>query len=375
MINMKFQNMKIIRRITSVSIVFAFALFTTSSCKTATADSDVMIMPEDANIVLSEAQIQLANIKVTEVKEGTISTKITLPGSLKINEQSSVGIASRAAGRIEKLFFKTSGEKVSPGDSLYSFYSEDVIDAERDYFTLQSNNWNITGEYPPSLLLENDLQFYGLTPAQMKQLRIDGKIKFVVTILSQVNGTIRSVYVTEGQYVKEGEKLFELAEDNTLWMEALAYPGDIGSIGIGTEATITIPTEKISDFKTKINYINPTYIAGQNVILVRTALKNSERKLFPGMFALLSIEVSKKKCLIIPVSSVIFDKNENIVWLRNEDGTFSAREIQTGIQSDDSIEVLSGLEKSDVIVTSGAYLLNSESILQRGTGSDEGAEL
>ena len=73
-------------------------------------------------------------------------------------------------GRIEKLFFKNTGETVKKGDKLYEFYSDDLVSAQREYFTLQSNNWNFHRRYEPSLALENKLLIMGMIPSQIEQL-------------------------------------------------------------------------------------------------------------------------------------------------------------------------------------------------------------
>ncbi len=331
-------------------------------------------VPPDGSIRLSEARMQLANIRVEEAGEGSIGREMILTGRLKLNEQNSVSISSRTDGKIEKLFFKATGEKVNPGDSLYSIYSDELVAAEREYFNLQRNNWNALGQYPPSLLLENKLIFLGMMPAQMEELRKDGRILFTITILSQAKGIIRSVNVTEGQYVEAGTKMFELAENNSLWLEALAYPGDLNSLKAGMDARAIIPGDMNREIRTKITSVNPVLEAGKNVTVVRSVIDNSDKKLYPGMMALLKIKSPPVRGIVIPLSAVINDEEGSKVWVRDENGIFSPRSVTTGIQSSDSVLVLSGLEVSDMVVSSGAYLLNSEKILKKGNTIKDIAE-
>lgn len=318
-------------------------------------------------IILSDAQIQLANIKVTEVTEDVVEHSLELTGVLKVNEQSAVNISARATGRIQKLFFRNTGERVNIGDSLYQFYSDELVNAEREYFTIQSNNWNYSGRYEPSLVLENKLLLLGMLPAQIAQLRKDGKILFSVTIFSPVKGTIRSINVAEGQYVNAGQIMFELADDNQLWVEAQVYQEDLQFLKVGMPTSVTIPAVPgIAPLKGTISFINPSIEQGKNVTLIRTMIDNTNKNLFPGMLALLNVGSQKNPGIVVPASAVITDKNGSRVWIRNEDGSFSGRFVTTGIQSEESVLILSGLSKSEWVVTSGAYLLNSELILKRG---------
>jgi len=70
------------------------------------------------NIVLSDAQIQLANINIEGIREASIGRKLTLTGVLKVNEQSAISFSSWISGRIEKLYFRNTGERVKKGDML-----------------------------------------------------------------------------------------------------------------------------------------------------------------------------------------------------------------------------------------------------------------
>ena len=354
-------------------VLLLFSLFVSCNQQAEQNNSEKLIPVN--NLILSEAQMQLANIKVTEVNEGTVGHNKIFTGVLKVNELSALNISSRAKGRIQKLFFKNTGETVKRGDSLYQFYSEELVAAQREYFTIHSNNWNFNGKYEPSLVLENKLLFMGMLPSQIIQLKKDGKILFSVTIFSPVAGTIRSINITEGQYVTAGLTLFELADYNKLWVEAEVYHDDLQFLDVGMPSTVMIPVAGNIPVRSKISLINPSFEQGKNVTLIRTLIDNPDKNLYPGMLALVSVQSQTNKGVVIPASAVITGVNSNRVWIQNEDGSFSARIVTTGIQSNDSILILTGLDNSDFVVTSGAYLLNSEFILRKGAISNDKTEM
>jgi Cu(I)/Ag(I) efflux system membrane fusion protein len=329
----------------------------------------------DNKIRLSEAQIAMGNISVAEISEKSIGRNLMLTGILKVNEQSAVTISARVPGRIEKLFIKNAGETVRKGDKLYEYFSEDLANIQREYFNLQSSNWNFTGRYEPSLALENTLLLMGMLPDQIKQLGKDGKIHFSATIYSPASGKIRSINVSEGQYLEEGEPMFELADDADLWVEAQVYPDEIQFLKAGMAATVVIPSAGELEIKSRISFINPSLEKGKNVTLVRAVINNPDGRLHPGMFAMLNVKARVSHGMVIPSSSVISGKETDRVWVREENGDFSVREIITGLQAGDSILVLSGLDPSERIVVSGAYLLNSEFILKQGPVDESGSEL
>jgi len=356
----------------SIILVFSFLLV---SCNRPPEQNRSGSFEPANNLILSDAQVQLANIKVIEVNEGSVGQNKIFTGVLKVNELNAVNISSRTTGRIQKLFFKNSGETVNKGDSLYQIYSDELVATEREYFTLQSNNWNFNGKYEPSLVLEDKLLFLGMAPAQIEQLRKDGKILFNVTILSPVNGTIRSINITEGQYVNAGLTLFELADYNQLWVEAQVYQDDLQFLEVGMPSVITIPFAGNRPVKSRISFINPSFEQGKNVTLVRTLINNPDKSLYPGMHALLSVRSQSKSGVVVPASAVITDRNGSRVWIRNDDGSFSGRRVNAGIQSEDSVLIESGLRNAELVVVSGAYLLDSELILKKGTVTEAKAEM
>ena len=323
--------------------------------------------PTSFAVTLNESQIQLANIHTASPREGTIARKLSLTGILKVNEESAFTISSRTPGRIEKLYFKNTGETVRKGDKLYQFYSEDLISAQREYFTLQSNNWNFNKKYEPSLAIENKLLIMGMVPDQIQDLADSGKISFLVDIFSTVEGKIRSVNVSEGEYITPGQILYELASDNKLWIEAQIYPDDVQYLRPGTEATASFPLSGENSVNCTISFVSPAFEKGKNITLARAVIDNPGNRLHPGMYAALTVWMQASRGIIVPASSVISVPKGEIVWVKDGKGIYSSRFVKTGIQSDDSVMVLSGLSLSDQIVTSGTYLLNSELTLKQGT--------
>jgi Cu(I)/Ag(I) efflux system membrane fusion protein len=318
-----------------------------------------------ATLKLTEAQMQLANIKVSEVTTGTLGHRLLLTGVLKINEQSVVSISSGVKGRIQKLFFKNTGETVNKGVPLYEFYSEDLLALQREYKALQDNNWNFLGRSDKSIVLENKLLLMGMLPSQISHLKTSRNLVSIITIYSIHQGIIRSVNVTEGQYVEVGQKIYELADDSRIWVEAQVYPNELQSLSVGMAADVVVPIAGDLHLPNRISFINPAFEPGSNVTLIRAIINNPDKLLHPGMHALISVQTQKSEGIVIPASAVLNEKQGSVVWVQNEDRSFESRAVTTGIQSSDSVLVLSGLNESEKVVVSGVYLLNSEKILNQ----------
>jgi membrane fusion protein, copper/silver efflux system len=334
-----------------------------------------VLAPEKKGFILSEAQMQLANITVAEARKGVISNEVLLTGILKVNEQSVASISSSVAGRIQKLYFKNTGDLVNKEAALYDLYSEDLLALEREFKAIQDNNWNSQRRSDISLAAENKLLLAGMLPSQIAEIYKTRALSPIVTIYSPERGLIRSVNITEGQYVNIGENLFELADDSKLWVEAQVYPNELQLLKPGTHAEVIIPGAGEMHIPNRISFINPAFEPGTNITIVRAIIDNPGKMLHPGMLALMSIHTDQSEGIIIPASALLVDKLGSHVWIRNEDGTFESRNVKTGIQSPDSVLVVDGLQGSEQVVVSGSYLLNSERILKKSYESTANAAI
>ncbi|MBE0668130.1 MAG: efflux RND transporter periplasmic adaptor subunit [Bacteroidales bacterium] len=328
-----------------------------------------------SHIMLSDAQLQLANISTAVARTGTIGQELSLTAVLKVNEQSAATVSSRVPGRIEKLYYRNTGETVRKGDKLYEFFSEELVTLQREYMRLESNNYNFSARYEPSLAVREKLQRMGMTELQIQQLAADSKLLFTLPIYSPVSGKIRSVNVSEGEYVEDGQILFELADDINLWVEALAYPYDTRFIRPGMHAEVLIPSAGQAPIKCKIDFINPSFENGKNISLVRVIINNPGRTLHPGMLAILKVRAETGHGVVIPASAVMRDNDGERVWVREACGGFSVRPVISGMQAGDSILIVSGVKESEIVASSGVYLLDSERILKQGPGIPGETEL
>ena len=98
---------------------------------------------------------------------------------------------------------------------------------------------------------------------------------------------------------------------------------------------------------------------------MRYKVVNPADNLKPGMMAYVSLGNAKKRMLSIPKSALLLSE-EKAVWVETSKGQFEMRMVTTGRESREKVEVLSGLKEGEVVVTSGAYLLNSKNIIDKG---------
>lgn len=327
-------------------------------------------------ITLTATQIKLAGILTDTIREENVGLEKTLTGTVSTNENTAAELSARIPGRIQQLMVRTTGEKISVGQPIYSIYSEDLLEAEKEYLLAKQQQkvlHNPDVDYQQLIsAAENKLQLWGLSPAQIRGLAASGKAAATTTILSKISGTVSEIAVHEGDYVTEGMSILKTQALNSLWVEAQLYAGESGHYKLNDQVSVSFPDLGGQVIAGKVEFINPELSDASKVDLVRVSIPNPQGLIRPGMLAYISIAHGKQRSLAVPASAVLTDGKGSKVWIRNTDGSFSPKMIRTGLGNQTYVSVVSGLNPGDMVVTQGAYLLNSEAIFKNGDDSDMG---
>lgn len=321
---------------------------------------------------LSESQVQMANIQTIRVDMSNFKTSKVLNGRLVINEQQSELIASRYAGRIEKLYVKETGRLISKGQSLFQIYSEELQTLQQD-FLLQLKQ---VAAFPEEKIYQtlrdaakNKLRLFGYSESQIKGLSLTGKTEPSMMVYSSASGIVTELNLSEGQYVSQGTQVLRLDNLNKLWLEMDVYPEELGSIRMGMPVRVSFDGTNREEQTLKIDFIAPQMDPSSQIVKIRATIQNPG-DLQAGMQARVLLPMSDiSNVMSLPLDAVVRDEKGAHVWVKNENNTYSPRMVKTGEEDSERIIILSGLEGVKEVVVSGAYLLSSELILK--TGSEE----
>jgi len=330
-------------------------------------------------ITLTATQLQLGGIQTNTVRNENIGAEKTLTGTVTTDENTAAQLSARIAGRVQQLFVRTVGEKIAVGQPVYSIYSEDLQEAEKEYLLAKQQQkvlHNPDVDYGQLITAaENKLQLWGLSPAQIRNLAASGKVSATTTVLSKVGGTVSDISVHEGDYVTEGMTILKTQALNNLWIEAQLYASDAGNYKENDRVSVAFPDLNGQVINGKVEFINPELSEASKVDLIRVSIPNPQGLIRPGMLAYISIGGSGKLSLAVPASAILTDSKGSKVWVKNSDGSFSAKMIKPGSGNQNYVQVLSGLDPGVIVVTNGAYLLNSEAIFKNGNDNMAGMKM
>ena len=329
----------------------------------------------DSMVTVSNEKQILANIIVDTARVTMIAMQTTLTGKVSADENKLTTISSQVPGRIDRLLVRQEGEHIVNGQALYSIYSEELLADQNDYLSaIQQRNKFPGQQTTVDALIQGGrkkLLLWGMTESQIKKLEISHQASALLTYHSGQTGFVAKLLVSEGEYTQIGTPLFQIVDLRSVWVETQVYTNEINYFNEKTEASISIEAFPQKTFKAKMVFENPAMEENSKINLVRFRIDNNNNMIKPGMMARVTINHHPKQTLVIPKSALLIGRM-TMVWIEVMPGMFESRTVETGIENKQFVEILSGLKEGERVVTSGAYLLNSEFILKQGANASMG---
>jgi Cu(I)/Ag(I) efflux system membrane fusion protein len=329
--------------------------------KTAQQDASAEDLSLLQSVSLSPTQRVIANVATEIVRMQTISRKVTAVGVVDFAEPNLAIVPARFSGRLEKLHVNYTGEVVKKGQTLFELYSPDLITAQNELLLA------IKSKQEPLIQASRDrLQFhFGLSELQINEIETNQKVLYSIPFNSPISGTVISKEIQEGQYVDEGTTLYKLADLSRVWVNLDVYEKDIQSVKIGSSVQITTESYANERIDGKVTFVEPVVNSDTRTVRVRAEFCNPAGRLKPQMYVTAQIVTQSKYTMVVPASAVISTGKRNVVWVEVKKNTFEPRDVVVGIQTDDRVEILSGLKIGEAVVRTGGYLIDSESQLQQ----------
>jgi RND family efflux transporter MFP subunit len=284
------------------------------------------------------------------------------------DETALADVTTKYKGWIEKLYVDSTGALVNPGDPLFEIYSPELYSAQTEYLAALSGESGSSSAEDRALLdsARTKLKFYDISDTQIAELEKTRQATKTLTITAPIAGFVVEKNVVAGQMVDSGMKLYRLADIGVVWVYAQVYEQDLSAVQLGQEATMTLSYLPDRKFRGRVTYIYPTVDEKTRTARVRMEFHNPGYFLKPGMFATVELVANiAPSALLVPDSAVLRSGQKNTVFIALSGGKFEARTVALGLSGEnDQDQVLSGLEAGERVVTSGQFMLDSESQLR-----------
>lgn len=316
-------------------------------------------------VMLSDEALALANVETAIVGAVNGSREIRLFGKIEPNQRLQQSQSAYVAGRIERLNINAVGDFVSKGQTLAVIYSPELYTAEQELVSALnaplSNN--------QSLLIDAAVEKLRLLNIPKSQ--IDGIIKSkkaspYVQLKANTSGTVVKKQVEQGDYVKQGQPLLQIANLGRVWAVFQAYESDLPFIRKGQLVQFTAEALPGETFTGRVTFVDPVLNGMTRTAGIRVEISNSGGRFKPEMLLVGNVAASMQRYadegVVIPKSAVLWTGKRSVVYVKDdveEQPTFLLRQVTLGPSLPDGYVVLDGLAEGEEIVTNGAFAIDA----------------
>ncbi len=380
-------------------------------------------MSDGRSIQLDPAARRVANIRTVAVTSMPMTRTIRGVGRLSYDEGTMRTISAYVDGRIEKLYADYTGVVVNQSDHLALVYSPRLYSAQVELL-LAKKAREESRTTTLARVAESNLELYesarqrvvelGMTPQQVADLESTGKADSRLHLCAPISGTVIEKRAVEGQYVKEGDVIYQLADLSTLWLMLELFPEDAAVVRYGQKIQAEVQSLPGQHFEGRVAFIDPNVDPQTRTVGVRVVLSNDAGKLRVGDYARAVVNVplsggdgpiydpelanrwvsprhpqivvdAPGKCpicdidlvpanqlgftdnaqtsaavLVVPRDAVLMAGNNSVVYVETDPGRFEIRRVVLGPPCGDQIVVRQGLLDGEQVATRGNFLIDSQ---------------
>jgi Cu(I)/Ag(I) efflux system membrane fusion protein/cobalt-zinc-cadmium efflux system membrane fusion protein len=316
-----------------------------------------------ASVSIDPAVVQNMGVRIAQVRQQSIFRHLRTVGEVETAEDLVSVVNLRFSGWVEKIHVDTTGERIEAGQPLFEIYSPDLVTAQEEYLLAlraQGRQASLTKSARRKLAL------LGLDPGDIDAIEQAGVARRALPIRAPRSGYVLHKDVVEGARVMAGQDLYRIGDLSRVWVQAEVYEHDAPWVEVGQAAQMELTYQKGRLVDGSVAYIYPTLNKASRTLTVRLEFPNPDMRLKPGMFATVYIEFRRiDDTLVIPTEAILHSGTRELVFVALGDGHFESRPVTTGLVGDRRLtQVLTGLEAGEEVVTSGQFLIDSESQLQ-----------
>ena len=312
-------------------------------------------------------------IETVPAKYMSMKSVVSATGTIKPLE--SVEVSSKITARVKQVLVKEN-DHVTAGQTVALLDGKDY-ETQREQAEFTLNNAKVKYERTSYLYNigakskeELDDAQYNYDTAESKLAEAESNLSETV-IVSPMDGVVIGEPVTDGTMAVQGNSnptvIMRIADLSQKQITAKVDETDIGNVRVGQKATFTVDAYNGKTFTATVSKISQTDLdnswntsstsgssssSSAAVIYYSVTLDvdDPEGLLMPSMTARVEIETANKdNALAVPLSALKTDSNGSYVVIVKKDGTTENRYVETGIYSDDNVEIVSGLSEGEQV--------------------------
>lgn len=311
-------------------------------------------------ITVDARRRQLIGVTFGEAKRRALSRDLRAVGQVTYDETRLIDVSLKYDVWVGELEADYVGKPVKRGQLLFTIYSPALYSAQQEYLDIRRR----ADAGPLLAAARQRLKLWDLADSTIEALIERGTPFEYVPVYAPASGTLVEKNIVAGTAQQAGATLLRIADLSQVWVEAAVYESELPLVEIGQRADVTLPYLPGLSFTARIDYIYPTLDADTRTGRIRLTLPNNAGSLKPGMYAEVTLEIPLGERLSVPSEAVLVAGETRVVFEDLGDGRLAPRRVKTGQRTKDYVEILEGLAAGARVVTSGNFLIASESNLK-----------
>ena len=318
-------------------------------------------------VEIDPVTLQNIGVRTTTVEVEPLERSVRTTGVFEADERARTAVSLKVGGWVERLHVTYEGDRVGRGQPLLELYSPDLVSTQQEVLLALRNRDLLGGGPEAERLVEaarNRLRLFDISDAQIRRLEETGEVTRTLTLYAPAGGTVIDKNVVEGQQVMAGQTLMHIVGLGRLWLQVDVPEQELGWVGVGTRAVVSIPSEPGAEFGGAVDYVYDLLDPQTRTGRARLTVPNPDRRLKPGMYATATLfGAPTEPRPTVPTDAVIRTGTDAGVILALGGGRFEPRPVTLGPEAGGRVQILAGLEGGEAVVSGAQFLIDSEARL------------
>jgi membrane fusion protein, copper/silver efflux system len=328
-------------------------------------------------IKISPERQQMIGVKFTAVELSGQARSIRSVGTVTFDETRVAHVHTRIDGWIEKVFVDFTGDFIKQGQPMLTIYSPEMLASQQELLLaararnlMRGNPLASAAEHGNSLFeaAKRRLELWQLKDDEIDQVLKTGQTIHSVTVYAPASGFVTERKAFPNQKVTPDSDLYTITDLSRIWIVADVFESDITSIKVGEPTYITFPNGNTPPIGAKVTYIQPQVDPTTRTLKVRLDAPNPGLRMKPDMYVNVEFGVAGATALVVPADAVLDTGDRQTVFVDLGSGYLEPRQVVVGERYGDRVAIASGLKAGDRVVSSGTFLIDSESRLKAAAG-------
>jgi Cu(I)/Ag(I) efflux system membrane fusion protein len=332
---------------------------------------------------LTADQERALGVIYTTAERGPLTRTIRTVGEIDAPEPRIVDVTPKIDGFVEDLYVSYTGESVRRGQPLLTLYSPLMVAAQEELLTARrmldrvdssaAEPWHHAQEMLNAA--RRRLEYWDVTDEQILAIEQSGQVRKALTLVAPFSGIVLEKDILQGQRVAAGQRLYRIADIEQVWVEGDVFEQDLQFVHVGQQAHIEVSAYPGEHIMGRVSFVYPTIDEESRTNRIRVTVPNPGLRLKPGMFATIFLDATVgADVLTLPLDAVIVTGERNVVFVREQEGMLTPKEVVLGTRAGSRVQILAGLEQGQTVVASANFLVDAESRLASTGGGMPGMQ-